>query len=210
MIPYKENNTQICKKCGIEKSLKQYYKAKENRLGIAKTCKTCDKKRSVSWYQKNKERCRLGRVKNAEKNRKAVSQWHKANPERVRKKNQRWKKQKRKKDPTYGLNCSISTAMWRSLKDGKDGKSWLNLVGYSLNSLIRHLEKQFTEGMTWENYGQWHIDHKIPISVFNFTKPEHRDFKRCWALKNLQPMWAKDNQSKSNKLDNHFQPSLQL
>lgn len=62
--------------------------------------------------------------------------------------------------------------------------------------------------MSWDNYGKWHIDHKTPKSVFNFTQAEHRDFKRCWALKNLQPMWAEDNHSKGAKLTNHFQPSL--
>jgi len=46
--------------------------------------------------------------------------------------------------------------------------------------------------------------------VFNFTNPDHMDFKKCWALKNLQPMWAKDNIIKGAKLDKHFQPSLLL
>ena len=64
--------------------------------------------------------------------------------------------------------------------------------------------------MIWGNYGDWHIDHKIPISAFNFTKPEHEDFKRCWALSNLQPLWAKDNISKNAKLEKHFQPSLAI
>lgn len=110
----------------------------------------------------------------------------------------------------YKLNCYISTAMWRSLKGSKGGEFWLNLVGYTFNELKKHLEKQFVNGMTWDNYGKWHIDHKIPISVFNFTKPEDNDFKRCWALKNLQPLWAKENQLKGAKITEHFQPSLLL
>lgn len=66
------------------------------------------------------------------------------------------------------------------------------------------------DGMTWGNYGinGWTIDHKIPISVFNFTSSDHEDFKRCWALSNLQPLWAYDNISKGAKLTKHFQPSL--
>ena len=62
--------------------------------------------------------------------------------------------------------------------------------------------------MTWENYGKWHLEHKIPISVHNFTRSGHEDFKRCWALKNLQPMWAIENFEKHDKLTKHFQPSL--
>jgi hypothetical protein len=64
--------------------------------------------------------------------------------------------------------------------------------------------------MTWGNYGQWHVDHKIPISAFNYETPDDIDFKRCWALKNLRPMWAKENISKGAKLDKPFQPALAL
>jgi hypothetical protein len=64
--------------------------------------------------------------------------------------------------------------------------------------------------MSWENYGKWHIDHRIPIDAFNFTCPEDIDFTQCWALRNLRPLWAVDNIKKSNKLEKPFQPSLLL
>jgi hypothetical protein len=61
--------------------------------------------------------------------------------------------------------------------------------------------------MSWDNYGTvWHIDHKIPVSAFNLRCEE--DIKRCWALKNLQPMFADENVMKSDKLDKPFQPML--
>jgi len=75
--------------------------------------------------------------------------------------------------------------------------------------LIKYLEKKFEEGMSWENYGkEWHIDHKLPISKFNFKTTDDPDFKICWSLKNLQPMWAKENMSKNNKLEKPLQMSL--
>jgi len=55
---------------------------------------------------------------------------------------------------------------------------------------------------------KWHIDHIIPVSAFNFTKPEHIDFNKCWALSNLQPLWAEENLSKHKKLKEAFQPSF--
>ena len=122
-------------------------------------------------------------------------------------------KQKRRSiDPKFRLNEIISNSIRVSLKGNKADRHWEELVGYTLDKLKKHFEKQFTEGMTWKNYGRggWEIDHKIPVSVFNFTKPEHDDFLKCFALKNLQPLWAKDNLIKSNKLDKHFQPSLLL
>jgi len=65
--------------------------------------------------------------------------------------------------------------------------------------------------MTWENHGSvWHIDHIIPISAFNIISIGCIDFRRCWALKNLQPLFVKENISKHNKLAAPFQPALAL
>jgi 5-methylcytosine-specific restriction endonuclease McrA len=64
--------------------------------------------------------------------------------------------------------------------------------------------------MSWDNCNEWHIDHIIPKAAFNYEKPEDIDFKKCWALKNLQPLWAKENHEKKDKLLKPFQPSLQI
>ncbi|MDO3431151.1 hypothetical protein QWJ46_00490 [Rhizobium sp. CBN3] len=107
------------------------------------------------------------------------------------------------------LNRSIYGGIYKSLSDGaKAGRKWELLVGYTIDDLMAHLEKKFTPGMSWDNYGDWHIDHEVPKSAFNYETPEHLDFKRCWALNNLRPMWAKANISKGNRLSAPFQPSL--
>ena len=63
--------------------------------------------------------------------------------------------------------------------------------------------------MTWDNYGKvWHIDHKIPLAVFNYTRPEDIDFKLCWSLKNIAPLGAIENMKKGAKIEKPFQPSL--
>ena len=72
---------------------------------------------------------------------------------------------------------------------------------YTPEELKEHLESQFTDGMSWDNMKDWHIDHIRPVSSFNFTTTECEDFKKCWALNNLQPLWSKDNLSKGNKWD---------
>ena len=54
--------------------------------------------------------------------------------------------------------------------------------------------------MTWDNYGEWHVDHIIPMSSFEFESVEDREFKICWSLKNLQPLWGLDNLIKGSKL----------
>lgn len=74
-----------------------------------------------------------------------------------------------------------------------------DLVGYSAEELRRHIERQFTRGMTWEKFreGLIHIDHRVPLSHFDLSRPE--EVRAAWALTNLQPLWAADNQTKYAK-----------
>jgi len=85
--------------------------------------------------------------------------------------------------------------------NGKKGRThWETIVGYTLNDLKNHLEKQFKSRMTWKNYGRyWHIDHRIPVTKFNFDSYNDIGFKECWALDNLQPLTARKNISKGNR-----------
>jgi len=65
---------------------------------------------------------------------------------------------------------------------------------------MKHIESQFDENMTWENYGSyWHVDHIKPQSLFEFESADDDGFKKCWALENLQPLSAKENWKKGNK-----------
>ena len=112
-------------------------------------------------------------------------------------------------DPRPKISKAVCDGVYRSIKN-KGGRQWESLVDYTKEDLVKHLEKQFKPGMTWDNYGKWHIDHKIPIAAFNFTRPEHEDFKRCWSLKNLQPLWASENSAKGATLAKPFQPSLEI
>lgn len=96
----------------------------------------------------------------------------------------------------------MSRRMRTSLNSDKAGHSWEDLVDYTLEELKAHIENLFQPGMSWDNYGKygWHIDHKTPVSSFNIGSYDCEDFKKCWSLENLQPLWAKDNLRKGNKL----------
>ena len=96
------------------------------------------------------------------------------------------------------LYLNISSYMRRCIKEGKEGMKCETIVGYTLQKLKEHLQKQFKSGMNWNNYGiyGWHIDHKRPVSSFDITSKCSEDFKKCWSLDNLQPLWAKENLSK--------------
>ena len=82
--------------------------------------------------------------------------------------------------------------------EGKTGKTEM-MLGYSRHDLRKHIESMFLEGMSWENHGEWHIDHKKPINAF--IKEGETDPKIINALDNLQPLWATDNLSKGAKYE---------
>lgn len=98
------------------------------------------------------------------------------------------------------LRAYFTSAICHSLKGTtKGGRSWQEILGYTAKQLRQHLERQFTKGMSWDNYGEWHVDHIVPVAEFRFTSPDDDAFKQCWALSNLRPLWAKDNLSKRHK-----------
>ena len=200
-----------------KKARNRYHKNREKYLLAGRLWrKNNPEKRSAcikKWIEENPEKykeshrraCRKYYSRNPNK----TKEWIKNNPEK-RKETTRRHYIKCRTTPVARLNSSVSSLMRFYLKGNKGGAHWEQLVGFTIKQLKKHLESQFVDGMAWGNYGAngWHIDHKIPISVFNFEKPEDDDFKKCWSLKNLQPMWGKENVKKGNSLERHFQPSL--
>jgi len=82
-----------------------------------------------------------------------------------------------------------------ALRDDKDYKS-SEYLGCEIEEFREYIENQFTEGMTWENYGEWHIDHIIPLQYKN---PTMEEVVKRLHFTNTQPLWASDNMSKGNR-----------
>jgi hypothetical protein len=119
-----------------------------------------------------------------------------------------------RKDPSKLLTMRTRTAVHQSLrKHGgrKTGRLW-DILGYGVDQLRDRLMLTIPEGYSWDDYlsGALHVDHIIPLSVFNFQRETDLDFRRAWALSNLQLLPAKQNIEKSAKLSGPFQPSLCL
>lgn len=179
----------FCRRCNEWRSTDKFYKKRGKWDGLDAPCKICKNNRKREWRQNNKEKYHLQK-------------------QRYYLKHGQGSKEKYKSDPSCRINRNMRKAIWIALKGRKNGH-WETLIGYTLQDLKRRLQKQFKNGMTWNNYGtQWQIDHIIPVSAFNITSVDSFDFKRCWRLKNLRPLWAKDNQVKTNKLNKDFQPGL--
>lgn len=197
-----------CTACGEWKQAsEEYYFYDRSRFdGFYPNCKPCNTKHSVARgkTEHGKRLRKENRIKNIETERKYRKKMQSVYNDLA--------KIRARTDLKYNLNNRMRCLMWQGLKKNKGGHKWQDLVGYSIDDLRRHLEKQFKDGMSWERFlaGEIHVDHKIPRSAFNFSHPEHIDFKKCWALKNLQPLWAKENMSKGSRLYKHFQPSLAI
>lgn len=107
--------------------------------------------------------------------------------------------QKRKNEKEYIIKRLLRVRVKMALKKGAVARSgsYHDLLGCVPMHAAKYLESLFIEGMTWENHGEWHIDHIIPCASFDLIDPEQQ--KKCFHYSNLQPLWAKDNLSKGSK-----------
>jgi len=107
-----------------------------------------------------------------------------------------------KATPQVRLRTGIGAAIAHSLKGRtKGGNGWQTILGYTIHDLVKHLESKFQEGMSWENYGLfgWHVDHVKPVSMHSYEEVTDQEFLDCWAITNLQPLWAAENMAKGNR-----------
>lgn len=212
----KDGKRYWCKECTAIQRKKYYQENKETLLRYNKKYNQ-DNKEKIKDYNKNYKQkhkkeiaiqLKKYRKNHLKQHNEYNNQYNKEHPERRK----QYQRNKRKIDLRFNLNSRMANAIGYSLKENKAGRHWEDLVGYNVDKLKKHLQKTMPEGYTWQDYleGRLHIDHKIPKSIFNFTKPEHTDFQHCWELKNLQLLSAKENLKKSNKLMRPFQLGLAL
>ena len=174
--------------------------------------------RSRAWREANKERAAELSKKYREENREAVrlrqQVWCHNNKERVADSARRFDEKNPGKRNAYRaahkakllstiegrINSRVSARIRASLRLGaKGGQRTVDLVGWSMDDLRVHLERQFVRGMGWHNMSQWHIDHIVPVRSFRFDSTDSEEFRAAWALSNLRPIWAADNHSKGGK-----------
>ena len=168
---------------GREVAMKKYFYKPETKERL--------KKNYSEWYEKNKEH-----------RKEYLKQWRIDNIDKWKKLKRDYERNRKARDPLYKLISNFRTAIYQVLKESnvEKNKSYFDILGYTPEELIIHLEKQFKDDMTWDNYGVWHVDHKLPITSFDIQEMGDEEFMKCWCLDNLQPMWGEENIRKSNKL----------
>lgn len=166
-----------CTKCEMTKANTQYRKHVRYADGLLSWCNSCVSENRKLWRSNNKER-------NRAKNREYMTC----------ERRKLWRKSYRKISQNVvsdriraRLKCFIKSRGIRKKKAS------LELVGCTWSELREHLELQFKPGMSWKNYGAWHVDHIVPLSAFGSNLIDACHFS------NLQPLWAIDNWIKSDK-----------
>lgn len=177
-----------CKICKQTKAITEFYKV--NDRFYRAECKKCT---GEKFYAKN----RVYRAHHKEK----LSEWHRSYRKREQekvKKHHRNYYHRHKHEPHFKLLTHMRSRLSQALRGNwKTGKT-VELLGCSIGQLQNYLTSKFQFGMTWENYGEWHVDHIKPCSSFDFTKKA--DQQKCFHYTNLQPLWKLDNIKKGDKL----------
>lgn len=163
-----------------------------------------------SYYKRNAERRRAEakawRQRNAEQVKASKAAYRERNREQIAVSEQKYKNERRKRDLTYRLIWYTSTKINKVLRANNLKKTFasFDVLPYTPQQLLIHLQEHFLPGMTPENHGygkdKWHIDHNRPLASFHikdFESPEALVYE-AFALSNLRPMWQADNRQKSS------------
>lgn len=210
----------ICKLCNCAKSKRW---VRDNSERHARSCKSYRDKnkdacvaRAQSWAENNRERSReikaAWKKRNKETTRRHAREGYARNNAVIlerkriarsinRTYDREYLRKRRQSNPMQQLRDNVGNALRSALKANKGGRKWEEIVGYNSEVLKLWLESKFQPGMSWDNYGEWHIDHKRPVSWFDFSVKPLEVARECWALENLQPLWAIENHRKGNRYE---------
>ena len=171
-LEYVKNNRETVKNC----KRKEYLKHKEKYLNNSK-----------NYYYKNRDRILIENKVKFQKNK------HKYNE---------YAKKRKLYDVCYRIKCNLRSRLSTAIRNNQKKGSAIKDLGCSIEFLKKHLESQFQDGMTWENYGnyngKWNIDHILPLSSFDLT--DRKQLLKACHYMNLQPLWSIDNLKKSGKI----------
>ena len=210
----------------LEKKIILRKEAREQGLKYYFTGKECIHGHIDFRYTKAKLCCKCADIKakkyaenNPEKRREISKNWKKNNPDKVkerskktylrirrteefRERQRKYQNKKYQEDKQYAISKRIRARIRKAIKRQNKSPKTQDLLGCSWSELRKHLESQFHDGMSWENFSEWDIDHIIPISAWDLE--DEIQLKKACHFSNLKPLWRKLNQQKSDHLNiNH-------
>lgn len=174
-------------------ALVQY--ARDYRASNGEEVRAVSRERYAANPSKKKAQSSASGKRCNERRRAYNKQWRKDNPEKAAATRSKYMAE-RSKLPHIALRNRISCGIYDCLKRGKNHRASEAIVGWTMEELRIHLERQFVDGMSWDNMGRWHIDHIVPLASFTITGPDDPELRRAWALTNLRPLWSVKNIAK--------------
>ena len=172
-----KRDSYIAKREDILKSRKTYYEENKEHIAHYKQKYNKTHREHINAYYANR---RKDDVKRAKDNKTAAAKI----------------KQRRHTCVMFRLMSNVRRRLNHVFRGKNRSKRTVELLGTSIDNTFRHLESLFQPGMTWDNYGKWHVDHIYPLSLAKNTQ----ELENLCHFSNLQPLWAKDNLKKSNKI----------
>lgn len=146
------------------------------------------------WWAKNKAHTQAYRIRTRAQRSESHNIWRLKNKEQRNASMRKWRE-----NPQNRLSSCIRSRISNVLQGRTKSAETLSLIGCSWDHLRAWLEFWMRPGMTWENYGDWEVDHKIPCASFDLTKEEEQ--RKCFNYQNLQPLWMADNRRKKDSLN---------
>jgi len=146
------------------------------------------------YYQKNKDKI-------LEQQKQYHKQYWQSNKEKLLIYTKEYNKIRKFLDINYKLACNLRSRLSIAVKHNQKVGSAVADLGCSIEFFKSYIEQKFQTGMSWENYGEWHLDHIIPLASFDLTNTEQ--FLNACYYTNYQPLWAEDNLKKYNKMGAH-------
>lgn len=190
----------ICSKCYVDRPITEFYKDKSKPDGYRPDCKSCTNLRNNKYYNKNTDKIlkqkKIYKKLNKHKIRETNKIYFQNNRLSSYKYRNKWRNNEYHNNINYNILQRLRSRTYQAIKQNSKSRSTQDLLGCSIEHLKNHLESQFSEEMNWDNYGKWHIDHIRPCASFDLSKRQEQ--LKCFHYTNLQPLWAKDNQFKSN------------
>lgn len=195
-----------CWKCNVVKQIDAFSKDRTKSSGRSTTCKSCSNQRSKEFREENENYAvdynKSYYKANETRLKQAAKVYARNNREKLIIARRKYEKFKLQNDQIYKLTRYLRDNLRKGLKKGGLQKNCrtIEILGCTIEEFKLHLEEQFTEGMTWENYGEWHIDHKKPCAAFNLKCES--EVKKCFHYTNHQPLWATENRLKNSFYEN--------
>ena len=191
-----------CRRCSI-------LLTEENKVKRQRLCRSCNSVLCKEYKKKNKESISEYNKKYKKEHKSEIDiynhNYNIINRKTIQERHTKYLKDKRQTDPNYKISVTCRNRIKKLIKGVHKTST---LIDCEKDLLMKWFEKNFSEGMTFENHGTfWHIDHVIPCKHFNLT--DDKELKMCFHWSNLQPLKAEVNLSKKDKINkneikNHF------